>query len=139
EMKAKLGGMFNDRLDLGELVTLFKVFTGQQYVKIDALDLQLKGWEYVNFDVCKDPAPARIAQAPTPPTYIDEYNRGNFLAEGKSIDLDLTANKLEFEENPQRADVTKDGEAAYFEGGTTVPGFSFAPAIYIGSNLSDRM
>ena len=137
EMKAKLGGLFNDRLDLGELVTLLKVFTGQQYVKIDALDLQLKGWEYVKFGVCEDPAPEQIV--PPPPTYIDEHNRGNFLAEGKSIDLDLSANKLEFEDDPQRADVTKLDEAAYFTGGTAVPEFSFAPWIYIGSNLSDRM
>ena len=45
EMKGKLGAMFNDRLNLGELVSLFKVSTGLQYVKIDSLDLQLKGWE----------------------------------------------------------------------------------------------
>ena len=83
-MKAKLGAMFNDRLDLGELVTLFKVFTGQQYVKIDSLDLQLKGWECVKFEVSADPiplapsAPSGPAFAPPAPTYIDEYGRGNF-------------------------------------------------------------
>ena len=76
EMKTKLGGMFNDGLDLGELVTLFKVFTGQQYVKIDALDIQLKGWEYVKFEVSPDPE----ADRSPPPTYIDQYSRGNFSA-----------------------------------------------------------
>ena len=74
-----------------------------------------------------------------PPTYIDEYNRGNFSGSDKSIDLDLIASKLEFEEGEQKWDVTKAGEAAYFADGDAVPAFSFTPWQYIGSNYSDRM
>ena len=111
EMKAKLGGMFNDGLDLGELVTLFKVFTGQQYVKIDSLDLQLKGWESVKFEVSADPivtlapsAPSRPAFAPPAPTYIDE--RGNFSRRARASISICGHNPGVRRETPRRTDVT---------------------------------
>ncbi len=68
EMKAKLGSMFNGGLDLNELVTLFKIATGQQAVKFESIGAELKGWECIKFDVVKDPVinlpPALAAKPP---------------------------------------------------------------------------
>ena len=102
-------------------------------------------WSTADVDVtAPDPVDASSGDfvgllPPPPPTYIDEYGRGNFSGSDKSIDLDLTTSKLEFEEGEQKWDVTKAGEDAYFAGGDAVPGFSFTPWQYIGSNYSDRM
>ena len=55
EMAAKVGEIKAGGLDLGELYTLFKIFTGQQSVTFKSIGVELKDWECIKFEVCADP------------------------------------------------------------------------------------
>ena len=132
EFKEKVGAVKAGGLDLAELVTFFKVATGQQYVKFESIGVELKAWEIIKFEVVADPVPKPIAPTWTGP---------DFTASGKSIDLDLSGvGSLEFEEDAPRTNVSKgDDEAAYFANGNNVPVYDFTAAAYTGSAYSDRM
>ena len=65
EVQAKVGALKAGGIDFGEIATLFKIATGQQSVTFNSLGVELKGWECIKFDVCKDPiinkAPVALA------------------------------------------------------------------------------
>ena len=100
EFRAKVGAVKADGLDLSELISLFKIATGQQFVKFELIGVELKSFEIIKFNVVADPKPL----------YVDEHGRGNFSGSDKSIDLNLVTSSLQFEEGVQKWDVTKAGE-----------------------------
>jgi hypothetical protein len=84
-------------------------------------------WQTVYIEVYPDPPPS--------------WANGDFSAVGQSIDLNLAAHTLEFEENaPPRADVADGSDAAaYFAGGIATSGLNFLVNHFIGTPFSDRM
>ncbi len=101
-------------------------FTGNRFTALESLGLSVKSWEN-SIKLSPNRAPIVTKSLPPPPTYIDEYNRGNFLAEDKSIDLDLSAviPTLEFEEDPQSAVVTKARRGRLLHGRHRSAGLQF--------------
>ena len=83
---------------------------------------------------------SRSSRPRSPEPVIPTWTGPDFTASTNSIDLDLSANSLEFEENAPRTDVTAGADAdAYFAFGNNVPVYDFTPIAFTGSAFSDRM